>query len=341
MRTIGKSTLWNHRERAEIQELEVRRLLSSAVSAASMIANVPTWWQAKPMIQLDTASIGVNAGGSTTPLGLTPAEMRAAYGVDQISFANIVGDGTGQTIAIVDAYDDPNALSDLQAFDAAFGLPDPPSFQKLNQVGTTSPLPATDPAGPGIDTWEGEESLDIEWAHVIAPNANIILFEANTAGSDLYSAVHAASLTPGVSVVSMSWAGSEFAQEIALDPLFTTPTGSGGITYLASAGDSGAFAKGDSTITPNYPTASPNVVSVGGTTLNLSGTVYGSESGWGNGLSSWIYDGGGGGISQYETQPKYQNGIVNAFSTTQRVYPDVAMEADPATGVPIYDTFDF
>ncbi len=93
----------------------------------------------------------------------------------------------GQTIAIVDAYDLPNAFSDLQAFDAHFGLPDPPSFIKLNQQGNPSPLPGTDPAAGTGSTWEVEESLDIQWAHVIAPKANIILFEADDNSSNLYT----------------------------------------------------------------------------------------------------------------------------------------------------------
>ncbi len=141
--------------------------------------------------------------GSGSPNGLTPEQIRIAYGLDdtsgnnQILFSNIVGDGTGQTIAIVDAYDQPGFLnstdpnwstSDLAQFDAQFGLPDPPSFTKVNQNGSTSNLPGTDPSGPtsqsGSGSWELEEALDVEWAHVIAPGASIILVECNDASGD-------------------------------------------------------------------------------------------------------------------------------------------------------------
>jgi len=124
---------------------------------------------------------------SSGPTGLTPAQLRHAYGVDNIKFGAIVGDGSGQTIAIVDAYDYPTAAADLHAFDQQFGLPDPPSFTKVNQTGGST-LPGTDPAAKGND-WELEEALDIEWTHAIAPGANIILVEANSAfDSDLITA---------------------------------------------------------------------------------------------------------------------------------------------------------
>lgn len=320
-----------------VQSLEARRLLSAA------IAQVPAGWSAEPMFRIPVgASLNGNATGGTTPLGYTPAQIQGAYGVGNISFAGTAGTGAGQTIAIVDAFDDPNALTDLQAFDTAFGLPDPPHFEKLNDQGRAAPLPGTDPAGPGASkSWEMEESLDIEWAHAIAPDANIILFEANDNGQDLYNTVLAAANTPGVDVVSMSWGGAEFSGETALDTDFTTPSGQAGITFLASAGDSGAFADNQNTIQPNYPAASPNILAVGGTTLTLSGDSYVGETAWGNSNNSWQLGGGGGGISQYESQPAYQSNAVSSISKTQRVYPDVSMEADPNTGVAVYDSYDF
>ena len=125
-------------------------------------------------------------------------------------FGSIVGDGSGQTIAIVDAYDDPAFLnstdpnfanSDLAQFDLEAGIPDPPSFMKVNQQGQTSPLPRTDPSGAGNinGNWEIEEALDIEYAHGIAPGANIILVEASSdSDSDLYAAIVTAAALPGV-----------------------------------------------------------------------------------------------------------------------------------------------
>ncbi len=117
-----------------------------------------------------------------------PSQIRAAYGINNITFGSIQGNGAGQTIAIVDAYDDPRfvnssasnfSTSDLAEFDKQFGLPNPPSFTKVNQEGQTSPLPSVDPVGAGGDNWEIEEALDVEWTHAMAPGANIILVEAN------------------------------------------------------------------------------------------------------------------------------------------------------------------
>ena len=243
---------------------------------------------------------------SSAPAGLTPAQIRAAFGIDQIELDSIVGDGNGQTIAIVDAYDnpalvdstDPNFVnSNLYKFDhdPLINLPDPPSFLKLDEYGnpiTASHHPPTDPAGTGYGTWGLEESLDVEWAHAIAPAANIILFEANDQGGatmaespDLNIAVKTAASYPGVSVVSMSWGCVEDSSDPAYNATFTTPTGHQGVTFLAGSGDTGSPAM--------YPALSPNVVAVGGTFLTLSGNNYASETAW---------DGSGGGPSAYETR---------------------------------------
>ena len=107
--------------------------------------------------------------------GFNPQQLQHAYGFDQITFQNgnntIQGDGSGQTIAIVDAYNQPNIVSDLAAFDTAFNLPAPPTFQVVNQTGGST-LPTSDP------DWGLEISLDVEWAHAMAPGANILLVEA-------------------------------------------------------------------------------------------------------------------------------------------------------------------
>jgi hypothetical protein len=253
---------------------------------------------------------GATAFGSPAPTGLSPSAISHAYGFDQVS-----GDGTGTTIAIVDAYDDPNIASDLKAFDKQFGLSDP-SFTKVNQTGGTT-LPA---ANSG---WAGEISLDVEWAHAIAPGANILLVEANSASfSDLLTAVKYAAKQTGVVAVSMSWGGGEFSSETSYDNTFVTPSGHSGVVFVASSGDSGA--------PTSYPSASPNVLSVGGTTLNLdSQGNYSSETAW---------SGSGGGISAYESQPSYQNGVVTQ-STTRRTNPDVAYDSDPNSGFSVYQTY--
>jgi hypothetical protein len=258
--------------------------------------------------------------------------MQGAYGVNGILFGSVTGNGTGQTIAIVDAYDDPDAASDLNAFSAYFGLPTfnsgagSPTFTQFNQYGSTSPatLPITDPAGPDNDDWEIEESLDIEWAHSIAPKANIDLVEgASDEDSDLYIADATAATLPGVSAVSNSWSEPEYSSETLQDANFNVT----GVTYLYSTGDGGKAAG------PQYPATSPDVVAVGGTTLTVgSGNTYGGEAAW---------NGSGGGKSQYESIPSYQVGKINGLSAGHRTEPDVSMDANPYSGVPIYDTYDF
>jgi len=260
---------------------------------------------------------GATPYSSSGPSGTTPSQIRNAYGFNQISFTNgtVAADGSGTTIAIVDAYDDPTIASDLQQFDLQFGLPNP-VFTKVNQNGGST-LPAADSG------WSDEISLDVEWAHAIAPGAHILLVEANdNSYTNLFAAAAYAAKQPNVVAVSMSFGGSEFSGEKTYDSTFTTPSGHAGVTFLASSGDNGAPA--------SYPATSPNVVAVGGTTLNLtsSGTIL-SESGW---------SGSGGGISTIETQPAYQKGVVTQ-STNRRTNPDVAYDADPNTGFPVYNSY--
>ncbi|MFI5377668.1 MAG: Ig-like domain-containing protein [Tepidisphaerales bacterium] len=258
------------------------------------------------------------------PTGLTPAKVRRAYGIDQIMFGSVTGDGTGQTIAIVDAYDYPTAWADLQAFDLAFGLPNPPSFTRVNQTGGST-MPGTDPAGKG-NSWALEAALDIEWSHAMAPGAGIVLVEATTpSDADLIQAAAGYARTiPGVVAVTMSFGRDEDSAVTGLDTCFTTPAGHPGVTFLASTGDNGAPG--------GYPATSPNVVAVGGTTLTVDASGnYVSESGW---------SGSGGGISSYENQPTYQKGVVTQ-SSTRRTIPDVAFDANPSSGVSVCDSYDF
>ena len=178
-----------------------------------------------------------------------------------------------------------------------------------------------------------EEALDVEWAHAIAPGAQIILVEANSQSlSDLMASVATAASQPGVSVVSMSWGFAEgqavFASdEATYDSVFNVP----GVTFVASTGDYGAA-------DPEYPAFSPNVVAVGGTSLTLNADdSYNSETGWGYQSDSvGAFIGSGGGISLYEPEPAYQQGVQ---STGSRTTPDVSLVADPATGAWIADPY--
>ena len=270
------------------------------------------------------------SSGGTAAAPYTPAEITTAYGVNAISFGGVAGTGAGQTIAIVDAYNDPDIISDANSFSSEFGLPQfngsgEPTLKVLNETGGTT-LPAN--SSPG--GWDVEESLDVEWAHSIAPGANIILFEANSASySDLLQAVTTAADYSGVSVVSMSWSGGEFSGETSYDSDFLTPSGHQGVTFLASTGDTG---------TPSgYPAFSPNVVAVGGTSLSIqSNGTYVSETVWDDSSGA-----SGGGISQYESLPSYQDNLdgINGASKTHRNVPDVSMDADPDTGVFVLDSY--
>jgi len=281
----------------------------------------------------------VTHASSTGPTGLTPTTIRHAYGIDQAMFGSITGDGSGQTIAIVDAYNDPTIAADLRAFDKQFGLTDT-TLTVVGQTGTAT-LPGTDPAGKG-NSWALEISLDVEWAHAVAPKATILLVEASSnSDSDLFTAVDTARNYAGVSVLSMSWGGGEYAGQSYYDQFFTTPAGHNGVTFVASSGDSGAYPNGGTRKGVEYPASSPNVLSVGGTYLTTdAGGNWVSETGWGNGTSSYRSGGAGGGISSYTAQPAYQKGVVTQ-STTYRTVPDVAAVADPSSGVAVIDTWDF
>ncbi len=236
-------------------------------------------------------------------------------------FGNIVGDGAGQTIAIIDAYHYATAAADLHTFNLAFGLPDPPSFLQVAQDGSQN-FPPTDPAGPG-NSWALEAAMDIQWSHAMAPGANIVLVEANDNSYNnlIQAAANWARNNPATSVISMSFGGGEFSSELSFDSYFTTPANHQGVTFVASTGDSGQPG--------GYPAYSPNVVAVGGTSLFLSGGEYASESAW---------SGSGGGISIYQSKPSYQADVTQ--SGTRRTTPDLALVANPSTGVAVYDSWD-
>jgi len=235
---------------------------------------------------------------SASPAGYGVAQIRHAYGFDQIA-----GTGAGQTIAIVDAYGSATIQSDLDTFCATYGIP-----------GTTVKIyyPQGKPARKDSG-WALETSLDVEWAHAVAPGATIALVVAKSASlSNLLGAVDYA-VGLGAKQVSMSWGASEFSSEANYDSHFNKP----GVTFLASSGDSGAGVE--------WPAVSPYVTSVGGTNLALDAS--------GNVLSETAWSGSGGGISAYEARPAFQTGWQNASG---RGVPDVSYDADPNTGFSVY-----
>jgi subtilase family serine protease len=295
------------------EALESRQLLSAGAAGSAIDAlTAQPGIQASPLI-------------TTGPTGSNPQQIQAAYGVDKIAFSGgtVSGTGAGQTIAIVVANHDPNIGADLDAFDSQFGLSAPPKFTVANLGATT-----TDPG------WALETSLDVEWAHALAPSANILLVEAPSASlGDLFNAVTYASAQPGVSVVSMSWGSSEFWGEWYYNNVFTTPSGHNNVAFVAASGDSGAWSG------PTFPSVSPNVLAVGATTLTLtSGGSYGSETGWTG--STGGFSGLDSGFQYGLAEPSYQTATLTAAGLNfgLRTTPDVSLDGDPASGVAVYDS---
>lgn len=265
---------------------------------------------------------------NSSPTGLSPRAVQSAYSLSGLSPSS--GAGAGQVIAVVDAYHDRHALSDLNTFNTQYGYPQLSACTSLAQSGPC--FQQADPQGtPKTNSgWALEESLDIEWAHAEAPAAKIVLVEATSSTTtSLFNAVsYAGSL--GATEVSMSWGGNESSSEAADDADMAHP----GTFYTASAGDSGHGAA--------YPAASPNVIAVGGTTLNgCSGTScagFTSETAWSS---------SGGGASAYEAIPGYQSGYtgpvsgaatISGLTGGHRGIPDVSFEANPSTGVSVFDS---
>jgi subtilase family serine protease len=243
-----------------------------------------------------------------TPSGVTPAEIKKVY--------NLPATGGKGTIALIDAYDDANIESDLAVFDKQFNLPACTTangcFEKHKMASSTAPNSG----------WAMETSLDVEWAHAIAPSAKILLVEAKTpSGANLLNAIDYATSRKDVVAISMSWGGAEFSDELSYDTHFVDKANPAA-AFFASSGDDGTGA--------SWPASSPNVIGVGGTSLQLasSGALI-AESAW---------SGSGGGVSAYEKEPAYQTAYKISKANGMRAIPDVSYDADPASGYPIYLT---
>jgi hypothetical protein len=258
------------------------------------------------------ARVRVSTSGATlfsasTPLGITAPELQSAYAIPTAG-------GAGVTIAVVDAYDDPTAESDLAVYRAQFGLPPCTTangcFRKVSQTGLATGLP------PSASSWAGEISLDLDMVSAACPKCKILLVEAQSAAlSDLATALQAA-VKLGATVVSDSYGGGESGVAPNVDA-----------AYFGNPGVAITFSTGDSGYGVEYPASSPNVIAVGGTSLVASGSARGwAEKAW---------SGGGSGCSAYYAKPSYQKDV----GCPRRTVADVSAVADPSTGVAVYDTF--
>lgn len=256
----------------------------------------------------------VHATGVTpnaTPSGYGPSDLYSAYNLP-------TGGGAGQTVAIVDAYNDPNAESDMAVYRSQYGLPACTTangcFKKVSETGGTNyPRNSTG--------WAGEISLDLDMVSAIAPNAHIILVEAKTANmTDLGTSVNTA-VGLGAKFVSNSYGGSESSSDTTYDTsYFNHP----GVAITVSSGDGGYGVE--------YPAASKYVTAVGGTSLSKASNTRGwTESVW----STSSKEGAGSGCSAYDAKPTWQTDT----GCARRTVADVSAVADPATGVAVYQTY--
>jgi kumamolisin len=262
----------------------------------------------------------------TAPAGEIPASLGCVYRVGPIyAGCNPKTGGTRHpsggsgAIVLVDAYDNPDAATDLDTFNTQFGIPKT-TFTQVYCVSGGSCAP-NNPPPPVNSSWGLEEALDIEWAHAMAPNAQIYLVEAaSNSISDLLNAEYYAELaligTKGGGQIANSWGTAEFSGETGDDSYFNLP-GSAATVYTASSGNIGG--------SPQWPSTSPFVVSSGGTSVNRDSS--------GNFLNESCSSGSGGGGSLYEPAPPYQQGL----GGKSRLTPDISFDGSPSSGVAVYD----
>ncbi|MFF4798595.1 putative Ig domain-containing protein [Streptomyces sp. NPDC001351] len=253
-----------------------------------------------------------SAVAAAAPSGLSPANLHSAYNLPSTG-------GSGLTVAVVDAYNDPNAESDLGTYRSTYGLSSCTKangcFKQVSQTGSTTSLPTNDTG------WAGEEALDIDMVSAVCPNCNIILVEANSANDTDLGIAENEAVSLGAKFVSNSWGGSESSSQTSEDTsYFKHP----GVAITVSAGDSAYGAE--------YPATSQYVTAVGGTALSTSSNSRGwTESVWHTSST----EGTGSGCSAYDPKPSWQTDS----GCSKRMEADVSAVADPATGVAVYDTY--
>jgi hypothetical protein len=358
---IAKRNRPESRVLLRLEELETRALLSASTATASP-ATAPTANQdAHPLLKVIPQAGNGSSQQTSAIAGYTPQQIQQIYGFSQLAPVNGTSiNGAGETIAIVDAYYDPDITNDANTFSSQFNLPlfnnsGGPSLKVVASGGGSASSLPQDSTGE----WPLETSLDVEWAHAMAPQANILLVEApDQSNTSLFNAVKYAAAQPGVAAVSMSWGDFEFSGETSYDSYFVPPSSNPGVTFVAASGDYGAL------LGPMYPATSPYVLAVGGTTLGGStsptgsgggstgfGTTFGSgglglvagsraggglyngsgsvsvtpaASSSGSGTSNYpgesAWSGSGGGASAYEGEPSYQSNQPSIGGPDVQVY---------------------
>ncbi len=245
---------------------------------------------------------------------LSPGQLRSAYGLSSAANAS-----SKDTIAVVDAYNDWHAASDLAKYRSYYGIPACATSSKclrvVNQKGTTASFPK------GNSGWAEEESLDLDMVSAICPHCRILLVEANNTTIGALSAAEDTAVRLGARFISNSWGGSEFSTEASYDSHFDHP----GVAITVASGDDGYGTQ--------YPAVSPYVTAVGGTTLWMKGNRRTEEKAWSLGAT----EGTGSGCSALEGQPSWQLPFASGCST--RIDNDVAADADPRTGPAVYDSY--
>ena len=283
--------------------------VAAAATPTTTTAASAANWAHSNAIRNDSRSHKVGAVANASPSGYGPSSVQSAYKLPSSTA------GSGETVAIVDAYKDPTAAADLAVYRSTYGLPActvaSGCLKIVSQTGSTTSLPKTN-AG-----WATEESLDLDMVSATCPKCHVILVEATTASNtNLGKAVNEAAKL-GANAISNSYGGGESSTDTAYD---TTYYDHPGIAITASSGDSGYGVE--------YPAASPYVTAVGGTSLSKASNTRGwSETAW---------SGAGAGCSSYDAKPSFQSGVSTGCSN--RAVADVSAIADPNTGVAVYDS---
>jgi len=287
----------------------------------------------------------------------SPQEIRHAYGVDKLTDAGTTG--TGQSIVIIDSFGSPTLANDLATFDAGYGLPAPPSLTVLSPLGTVP----FDPDNGDMVGWAFETTLDVEWAHAMAPGASIVVLTSPVSetegvqGMPEFAALIKYALDHHLGqIISQSWGATENTlfspegQQVISDfEALYARAAAQNVTVLASSGDTGSTNYDENfDLYPypvvGFPASSPLVTSVGGTSLyaDTQGN-YQSETVWGSPTGPFGYCGaGGGGVSQVFSEPLYQHfvwGPQQALLANHRGIPDVSWIADPCQGILTYNGF--